>query len=63
MRISARLPSKAKIADAEQSRVHTMLVIGGRDMEAGAMSGGLQGGSRKWQVVAEILAEIKDRRA
>ena len=31
-------PFKAKIANAEQLRVHTMLVIGGRDMEAGAVS-------------------------
>jgi histidyl-tRNA synthetase len=29
---------KTKIADAEQQRVHTILVIGGRDMEAGAVS-------------------------
>ncbi len=28
-------PFKAKISNAEQLRVHTMLVIGGRDMEAG----------------------------
>ncbi len=26
-------PFKAKISNAEQLRVHTMLVIGGRDME------------------------------
>ena len=31
-------PFKAKIANAEQLRVHTMLVIGGRDLEAGAVS-------------------------
>jgi threonyl-tRNA synthetase len=31
-------PFKAKISNAEQLRVHTMLVIGGRDMEAGAVS-------------------------
>ncbi len=31
-------PFKAKIADAEQRRVHTMLVIGGHDMEAGNVS-------------------------
>ncbi len=31
-------PMKAKIAEAEKLRVHTMLVIGGRDMEAGAVS-------------------------
>jgi threonyl-tRNA synthetase len=28
----------AQIANAEQLRVHAMLVIGGRDMEAGAVS-------------------------
>ena len=31
-------PFKAKISTAEQLRVHTMLVIGGRDMEAGQVS-------------------------
>ena len=31
-------PFKAKISNAGQLRVHTMLVIGGRDMEAGAVS-------------------------
>ena len=61
-------PFKAKIADAEQTRVHTMLVIGGRDMEAGAVSvrlhhGGPQGAKPKAEVVAEILAAIKERRA
>jgi len=38
-------PFKAKIANAEQLRVHTMLVIGGRDMEAGAVSVRLHRGS------------------
>ncbi|HEX7577130.1 MAG TPA: His/Gly/Thr/Pro-type tRNA ligase C-terminal domain-containing protein, partial [Verrucomicrobiae bacterium] len=28
-------PFKTRIADAELAKVHTMLVIGGRDMEAG----------------------------
>jgi threonyl-tRNA synthetase len=61
-------PVKAKIADAEQSRVHTMLVIGGRDLEAGAVSvrlhhGGPQGAKPKGEVVADILASIKERRA
>jgi threonyl-tRNA synthetase len=61
-------PFKAKIADAEQKRVHTMLVIGGRDMEAGAVSvrlhqGGPQGAKPKAEVVADILASIKERRA
>ena len=61
-------PIKAKIQDAEQLRVHTMLVIGGRDMEAGAVSvrlhgKGPQGAKPKAEAIAAILAEIKDRRA
>ena len=45
-------PFKAKTSNAEQLRVHTMLVIGGRDMEAGAVSfrlhhDGPQGGKPK----------------
>ena len=61
-------PFKAKIADAEKPRVHTMLVIGGRDMEAGAVGvrlhhGGPQGAKPKVEVVADILASIKERRA
>ena len=61
-------PFKAKIADAEKTRVHTMLVIGGRDMEAGAVSvrlhhGGPQGAKPKAEVVADILVGIKERRA
>jgi threonyl-tRNA synthetase len=61
-------PFKAKISNAEQLRVHTMLVIGGRDMEAGAVSvrlhhGGPQGAKPKAEVMADILASIKERRA
>jgi threonyl-tRNA synthetase len=61
-------PFKAKISNAEQLRVHTMLVIGGRDMEAGQVSvrlhhGGPQGAKPKGEVVTEILASIKERRA
>ncbi len=61
-------PIKAKIAEAEQAKVHTMLVIGGRDMDAGAVSVRLHGkgnvGARpKAEVIAEILASIKERRA
>ena len=57
-----------KIQEAEQAKVHTMLVIGGRDMDAGAVSvrlhhGGPQGAKPKGEVVAEILASIKERRA
>ena len=45
-----------------------MLVIGGRDMEAGAISvrlhhGGPQGAKPKAEVVADILASIKARKA
>ena len=61
-------PIKAKIADAETGRVHTMLVIGGRDMEAGNVSvrlhgKGPQGAKPKAEVVAEILASIRERAA
>jgi threonyl-tRNA synthetase len=61
-------PFKAKIANAEQLRVHTMLVIGGRDLEAGAVSvrlhhGGPQGAKPKAEAVADILASIRERRA
>ena len=57
-----------KIQEAEQAKVHTMLVIGGRDMEAGAVSVRLHdkgnvGAKPKGEVVAEILAAIKERRA
>jgi threonyl-tRNA synthetase len=61
-------PFKAKISNAEQLRIHTMLVIGGRDMEAGAVSvrlhhGGPQGAKPKGEVITDILASIRERRA
>jgi threonyl-tRNA synthetase len=61
-------PIKAKIAEAEKAKVHTMLVIGGRDLEAGAVSVRLHskgnvGAKPKGAVVADILAAIKERRA
>jgi threonyl-tRNA synthetase len=57
-----------KIQDAEQAKVHTMLVIGARDMEAGNVSVRLHGkgnvGAKpKAEVVADILAAIRERRA
>jgi len=57
-----------KIQDAEQAKVHTMLVIGGRDMEAGNVSVRLHGkgnlGAKpKAEVEADILQSIKERRA
>jgi len=56
-----------KIQRAEHQKVHTMLVIGNRDLEAGAVSVRLHGkgnvGAKpKAEVVAEILAAIKERR-
>ena len=61
-------PIKAKIAEAEQARAHTMLVIGARDMEGGNVSvrlhgKGPQGAKAKDAVVAEIIASIRERRA
>ncbi|MDR3378165.1 MAG: His/Gly/Thr/Pro-type tRNA ligase C-terminal domain-containing protein, partial [Verrucomicrobiae bacterium] len=61
-------PFKAKIADAEGARVHTMLVVGPRDLEAGNVSvrlhhGGPQGAKPKAAVIADILASIKERRS
>ena len=61
-------PIKAKIAEAEKAKVHAMLVIGGRDMEAGNVSVRLHGkgnvGAKpKAEVIAEILASIRDRRS
>lgn len=56
-----------KIQDAERAKVHTMLVIGNRDMEAGNVSVRLHGkgniGAKpKGEVIADILLAIKDRR-
>lgn len=61
-------PMKAKIANPERPKVHTMLVIGGRDMEAGNVSlrlhvKGNVGVKPKGEVMADILAAIKSRRA
>ena len=57
-----------KIQQAEQAKVHTMLVIGPRDMAAGAVSvrvhgKGSLGAKPKAEVVAEILTAIRERRA
>jgi threonyl-tRNA synthetase len=60
-------PIKAKIASAEQMKVHTMLVLGYRDLEAGAASvrvhgKGNLGAKPRGEVIADILAAIKERR-
>ncbi|HEY0368387.1 MAG TPA: threonine--tRNA ligase, partial [Chthoniobacterales bacterium] len=57
-----------KIQRAEQMKVHTMLVIGKRDMEANAVSVRVHGkgnlGARpKDEVLAELLRSIADRNA
>jgi threonyl-tRNA synthetase len=61
-------PINVKIQNAEASRVHTMLVISGRDLDAGAVSVRLrgkspQGANPKAEVIADILEAIKSRRA
>jgi threonyl-tRNA synthetase len=58
---------KAKIANAEQMKVHTMLVIGGRDMDATAVSlrvhgKGNLGAKPRAEVIADILQSIRERR-
>src|SRR5437667_12377016 len=57
-----------KIQRAEEAKVHTMLVIGPRDMQAGAVSvpvhgKGNVGAKPKAEVLADILAAIRERRA
>jgi threonyl-tRNA synthetase len=57
-----------KIQDAEKARVHTMLVIGPRDLQSGAVSvrihgKGNAGAKLKAEAIAEILAAIRERRA
>ncbi len=57
-----------KIQDAETEKVHTMLVVGGRDREAGNISVRLHGkgnvGAKpRGEVIADILASIRERRA
>ena len=61
-------PIKAKIASAEQMKVHTMLVIGHRDLEAGNLSvrvhgKGNLGAKPRGEVVTDLFASIKERRA
>ncbi len=56
-----------KIADCEKRKVHTMLVIGNRDLEAGNLSvrvhgKGNLGAKPRADVVSDILASIKERR-
>jgi threonyl-tRNA synthetase len=57
-----------KIQRAEQMKVHTMFVIGKRDMEANAVSvrvhgKGNLGAKPRSEAIADILRSIKERRA
>jgi threonyl-tRNA synthetase len=57
-----------KIQRAEQMKVHTMFVVGKRDMEANAVSVRLHGkgnlGAKpRGEVIADLLSAIKERRA
>src|SRR5207247_3103969 len=57
-----------KIQRAEQMKIHTMFVIGKRDMEADAVSvrvhgKGNLGAKPRTEVLADVLAAIKERRA
>src|ERR1051326_1237630 len=56
-----------KILRAEEAKVHTMLVVGPRDMQAGAVSvrvhgKGNVGAKPKAEVVTEILRAIRERK-
>jgi threonyl-tRNA synthetase len=56
-----------KIQQAEQAKVHTMLVVGPRDLQANAVSvrvhgKGSLGAKPRAEAVAEILAAVKERR-
>jgi threonyl-tRNA synthetase len=56
-----------KIQEAEKAKVHTMFVIGGRDMDAGNVSVRLHGKGNvgvkpRAEAIAEILQAIKERR-
>jgi len=57
-----------KIQQAEQAKVHTMLVIGPRDLAANAVSvrvhgKGSLGAKPQAEAVADILQAIRERRA
>jgi threonyl-tRNA synthetase len=56
-----------KVQEAEQARVHTMLVLGPRDLQAGAVSVRLHskgnvGAKPKAEAIADILTAIRERR-
>jgi len=59
---------KGKVLQAETAKVHTMLVVGNRDLEAGNVSvrvhgQGNLGAKPRAEVIADIIAAAKERRA
>ncbi len=57
-----------KVLRAEELKVHTMLVIGQRDLEAGNVSvrvhgKGNQGAKPKTEAIAEIIASVRERKS
>jgi len=59
---------KGKVLQAEQAKVHTMLVVGNRDLEAGNISvrihgKGNLGAKPRAEVIADIIQAVKERRA
>jgi threonyl-tRNA synthetase len=57
-----------KVQDAEKARVHTMLVVGPRDMQSGAVSlrihgKGNVGAKPKAEAIADIVTAVRERRA
>jgi len=58
---------KGKVQQAEQAKVHTMLVVGNRDLEAGNVSVRLHGkgniGAKpRTEVISDIIQAVKERR-
>jgi threonyl-tRNA synthetase len=61
-------PIKGKIQEAETARVHTMLVLGARDLDAGVVSvrlhgKGPQGAKPRADIIASIVDAIRTRAA
>jgi len=66
--IDASTDKNGKIQRAEQMKVHTMFVIGKRDMEAGVISvrvhgRGNLGAKSRGEAIADILSSIRERRS
>ena len=57
-----------KVLHAEEAKVHTMLVLGKRDLEAGVLSvrvhgKGNLGAKPRAEVIADLVESIRERRA